>query len=498
MIKFLTIFLMIISITCNSNKQKTDNDVVPDPDITPDTETIDETTDKTSEVPDETVDEEPDEVPVVECLDLRVQENTIKTPFPFKDKNGRATFCRPGCDTPTENDPQCVRNIWEWDNWEKYQKYLEAQAKDPEQYETRECYPWPCKLPDMKAATDTGLKTPCDRDVTVKGYRALMSYIWTHGMSDGVVGMLLTHTHSGRAIEYDPEKDEYVNVGQARNAIYNKGRYIVEVYDQMPAESNFTNRQFVISIERRDGEYYYELIYDNKDHNAFFSRPPFVGKDWVLIQVREGKASNVTEVKYAKAGDWDWHSLNIGKVQEGNIVDDRLSFIIYDGTNERQIFYCDMSKHPKSFHECTRVTRKLGTGGYELGHSPRIDEEDKNRLIYYIHDSNPPTIVEVKFGEGKEPVYKEIPVERRYQTEKVKGNMLMYTGLTDHASPSFMGCWYRFDKNKSYCPKVDWVGQDMLFPTFTGKWQIWRGSVSFTLRDWECYCDWAGVCPLEE
>ncbi|MCK5809077.1 hypothetical protein KAH37_08850, partial [bacterium] len=51
------------------------------------------------------------------CLDLRISENVIKTPFPFKDKDGKPTFCRPGCDTPTETDPQCVRNIWEWDNW---------------------------------------------------------------------------------------------------------------------------------------------------------------------------------------------------------------------------------------------------------------------------------------------------------------------------------------------------------------------------------------------
>jgi hypothetical protein len=503
MIKFLAIFLMIITISCNSKSQNHDSQDSPDlHDSDKDTETIDETTDKTSDVPDETPDEEPDEAPdtpdenpVVECLDLRVQENVIKTPFPFKDKDGRPTFCRPGCDTPTENDPQCVRNIWEWDNWEKHQKYLAAQKADPEQTSIRECYPWPCKLPDMKGRNLDTLTSNCDKIVSGYGYSTLMGYVWTHGMSEGVAGMIMTL--SGRAIEYDPGKDEYVTVGQARSLIYNRGRYVVEIYDQMPAESNFTNRQFVVSIERRDGEYYYELIYDNKDHNAFFSRPPFVGKDWVLIQVCEG-SKGPCEVKYAKSDKWEWHRLNIFKVYEGNIVDDRLSFIIHDGTNDRQIFYCDMSKHPKSFHECTRVTRKLGSGGYELGHSPRIDEEDKNRLIYFIDDSDPQTFVEVRFEEGKEPQYKEYVIDHRMQPDKVKGDIMIYASSLGY---SFINCWYRFDKNKSYCPTKSWNihgGVEMLYGTFSDKWQLWKTTSLFLIRDWECYCKETGLCPFEE
>ena len=97
--------------------------------------TIDEALAEVDEIPDPDVtdndiqDESPDADTPVECLDLKIQENVIKTNFPFKDKDGNPTFCRPGCDTPTETDPQCVRNIWEWDNWKSYQEYLVAEKK---------------------------------------------------------------------------------------------------------------------------------------------------------------------------------------------------------------------------------------------------------------------------------------------------------------------------------------------------------------------------------
>ena len=36
----------------------------------------------------------------------------IDAPFPYYDKDGNITFCRPCCDTPTEKDPQCASNLW--------------------------------------------------------------------------------------------------------------------------------------------------------------------------------------------------------------------------------------------------------------------------------------------------------------------------------------------------------------------------------------------------
>ena len=135
---FLIVLGLFFLVSCSSSGSSNDSDTVSDADR--DTQepptVVDEDADKDTDpvddpdkTPDADQDNDSDTPETVECLDLRYNENTIKTPFPFKDANGKPTFCRPGCDTPTENDPQCVRNIWEWDNWEEYQDYLKAQEK---------------------------------------------------------------------------------------------------------------------------------------------------------------------------------------------------------------------------------------------------------------------------------------------------------------------------------------------------------------------------------
>lgn len=483
------LFLMIFS--CNSNNSKNDPDSISDKDsIDIDQDAApDEKTDPDVTSDNETPDVDEDVDTTVPCLDLKIQANVIKTGFPFKDKNGKPTFCRPGCnDIPTETDPQCVRNIWEWDNWEKYQEYLEAEKKDPEQKEERECYPWPCKLPDMKASTGGSLKSECDRRLSIDGYTSTMGAVWTHGMSDGVAGMLM----SRGAIEYDPEKDEFTKIAQAAALLsYNKERYVFPVYDSPHDEDGY--RSFIISAEKKDNKYYYEFIYNNEVNNSFLSNPSFVGKDWALIQVRPGKESSSTDVKYAKVGVWEWHSLGIGKVYEGNIVEDRLTFMTPDETADRQIYYCDLSKYPKSYKECAKATRKNGSGQYEKGHSPRIDEDNKNRLVYYFwSDDEELKLIEVSYADQNNPAYNEIVIDRYMQPSKVKGNLMMFTGNKGYG---LMSCYYRFDKKKLYCPESD---EMMEFGIFDGKWHLWRDSIDVRIRDWDCYCEETGICPFEE
>jgi len=494
---------------CNSDKPKNDADIndkdsgITDVDTTlpdPDTVGID------AEQPD--IDFDTDADTTVPCLDLRYNENTIKTNFPFKDKNGKPTFCRPGCDTPTETDPQCVRNIWEWDNWEKYQKYLEAQKNNPAQTTIRECYPWPCKLPDMKAdSTLESFNSKCDRWLTVNGYESNMGTIWTHGMSDGVAGM--DFAHSGRIIEYDPEKDEYFSLGQSLPLMFNENRYIGIIYDQLPQPSNFTNRQFVISVLRKDGKYFYELIYDNVDHNAWFTNPSFPGNKWAFIQVSEGRYGSKTEFKYASSNDWQWH--NIDGIQnyagEGNIVSDHLTFI----TNNREIYYCDLRKYPKHINDCLKINR-LNTDKitYEQGNSPKIDTENEYRLVYNVDSTQ--IFVEVDLADINNPEYTEHEIPKKkelfagFSVDTVRGNKAVYGEMFDMGSGTldFLGCFYRFDKKKSYCPQENIFSTSpdnlMGYNTFWGKWHLWKGigRTAAFMRDWDCYCKETGVCPFEE
>lgn len=514
---FIALFFLV---SCSSSHSSNDSDIIPDTD-SDDTETIaDDDTDSEEDFDfiddsEEKSDQDSDSDSVtdadsdedVACLDLRYNENTIKTPFPFKDANGKPTFCRPGCDTPTENDPQCVRNIWEWNNWQDYLRYLEAQEKDPNQTKERECYPWPCVLPDMHAKTKAELNTfisSCDRLLTVNGFDVGMGTEWSNGMYDGIVGIFM---NSGRAIEYDPEKDEYKTIGMARYLGFNENRYVMDVFDQYPGKVNGTNRSFIVSVFRKNNEYYYEFIYDNKTHNANLSRPPLVGKNWVLMHVQaayEGRE----EIKYASSKDWEWHELaGINNYAgEGNIVGDHLTFI----TNNRELYYCDLRKYPKHIDECFKLNRKDDSGNEELGHSPRIDLENEYRVVYNVYRKQ--IFVEVDLHDLKNPKYTEYKIENSKETtysqeiDMLQGNKISYQEFftLSGGTSDVIGCFYRFDKQKTYCPAeptFNTHGDELMgHNVFWGKWHLWKRITRPTtiIRDLECYCEETGVCPLEE
>ena len=514
-LKCLAILISVfLCFSCSTSNTENDSNSVSDADSDmQDSGTIDEDSDlqdsdfieDSEEAPDVDADQETDSdtSETVECLDLRYNENTIKTPFPFKDKNGKPTFCRPGCDTPTENDPQCVRNIWEWDNWDEYQVYLKAQEEDPNQQKERECYPWPCKLPDMKSMTkedNDNLASSCDKWITVNRFDVSLGTVWSNGMFDGVVGIFMNH--SGRAVEYDPENDEYKNIGMARFLGFNENRYVMDVFDQYPGKVDGQNKSFIVSVFRQNGNYRYELIYDNETHNATLPRHPLSGKNWVLMHVRAGY-SGVVEVKYASSKDWEWHSLaGINNYAgEGNIVGDHLTFI----TNNRELYYCDLRKYPKHINDCFKLNRKDESGEEELGHSPRIDLDNEYRVVYNVYGK--PTFVEVDLKDLNNPKYTEYVIEKKHENsigweiDMLKGNRISYSDSTSYDD---IGCFYRFDKKKTYCQNENvfsTYGLNLMgYNVFWGKWHLWKmiARPDAFMRDWECYCKETGICPTEE
>jgi hypothetical protein len=192
---------------------------------------------------------------------------------------------------------------------------------------------------------------------------------------------------------------------------------------------------------------------------------------------------------------------------EGNIVGNHLSFI----TNDREIYYCDLRKYPKHINDCLKINRitDSGTGEYEQGHSPKIDTENEKRLVYNVDLKH--IFVEVDLSDIENPVYTEYEIPRNkekaygLQVETVRGNKVVYAEsfIAEDGSTDHFGCFYRFDKKKVYCPKEDTSSTDprnlMGYNTFWGKWHLWKriGRPSAVMRDWECYCEESGVCPLE-
>lgn len=116
------------------------------------------------------------------CPDLKIRENVKKAGFPFKREDGSVHFCREGCDTPTENDPDCVTNLWKWINWG---------VKNTT--DIGECYPWPCEMKGLHALTfqDSNIKTvhECDRRTAPEKWST----------SEGTIPDLHITTISGRS-----------------------------------------------------------------------------------------------------------------------------------------------------------------------------------------------------------------------------------------------------------------------------------------------------------
>jgi len=126
-------------------------------------------------------------------------------------------------------------------------------------------------------------------------------------------------------------------------------------------------------------------------------------------------------------------------------------------------------------------------------------------MVYNIHGQN--IFVEVDLTDIENPKYTEYEIPKHKENaqfwgpSKLQGNRVIYI---ESDSYDDIGCFYRFDKKKSYCPQekiLSTSSSDLMgFNTFWGKWHLWKriGRPSAIMRDWECYCNETGVCPLEE
>ncbi len=445
-------------------------------------------------------DEEKDEHPDTDCPDLRVYENVKKAGFPFKDRNGKITFCRPGCDTPTENDPQCVRNIMEWQNWRHYSDYLSG--KNGIGYNYPECYPWPCVLPGVKAQKIS--YSPCDRDLTSAAFQADMGTLYDLRVEKEHIGIEMYNAVSMRTLLYSIEKDEFMVISASGTSSgYKNERFIFYLTTNDPNiyRDEGLGLSYILSAKKTATGYRYEVIYDDEEHMAWFSRPPLVGDQWVVLNV-EHRATGKNEVVYSKVDEWNWRPLIYSKVYEGNVVNNYLTFI----NSNREIYVCDLEKLPYDpAKECIRIDRD-GENPYR----PRLNEENKNQLVYSTGVNGfVLTLVDIS---KNPPVYEDIsitpsdPQSILVGAEQWKGNVLLYVETfmppNETTRKDYKACFYRIDTKKQYCPTTPSFKDgryDMGFNSFDGNYQLWKApaSINARFRDIQCYCAKEGVCPFE-
>jgi len=91
----------------------------------------------------------------------------------------------------------------------------------------------------------------------------------------------------------------------------------------------------------------------------------------------------------------------------------------------------------------------------------------------------------------------------KLQLAEFSSNVMLYKeNFYTETSEDGKLCFYRIDKNKTYCSKP-LAGQSKYghgFPNFEGKYLFWQpaAKAGYILRDMECYCKEEGVCPFEE
>jgi len=489
--------LMLSMVACKQETPKNDADTVTADDDMSHMEGDTLTSDDAAVSNDETIDDVLSDNDTVVCPDLKVYENVKTAGFPLKDKEGKITFCRPGCDTPTENDPQCVRNIWDWLNWGRYQKYKSG----TESY--TECYPWPCVLPDTKAQSID--YSPCDRDITNKYYHADMSVLYDLKIEKDKIGLVMVGSKASKTILYDIKEDTYTAIGHCGvGTAYKNERFLffTTTEDYLTNGTYEMGDTYILSAKKTTTGYRYEVIYDDEQHQAYFSRPPLVGDKWVVLNVKH-RTTGATEVVYSKVDEWNWHPLTYSKVYEGNVVDNRVTFI----NDNREIYVCDLDKLPYNpAKDCIRIDREG-----EMAYQPRLNEENKNQMVYFAGVGEYGiTLVDIS---DTVPVYSLIaitpsdPQPLGTYPHQFKGNLILYSELfmppNEETREDFKACFYRIDTKKQYCPlkptKQEDGRYDMGFNSFDGNYQLWKTPAGTTsrFRDIACYCEKEGVCPFE-
>lgn len=502
--KIIFLMLLVFSITgCkDSSSEKTDTDINLEPDITTETE---------EEVDETYIDEDADELVDDEnyCPELS------KADFPYYDKDGNYTFCRK-CDTPTEKDPQCMKNLWE-----QSEKKLLRWAPE------NTCASLPCFMDNLKPRTKEEIEKEwegteyydimpvlhkCDLKINPEGYY----FDATHGgiqhwnMSNGKIGFKGVPISSGlctidncpsqrKLIEYDIKTQKYKFIIPSSDEMlsYKNGKAITLSGDYRTFDK-YANTGYLTYVSS-EGER--QVVLNQQVNQILYD--PEINENWAAVNWNANKKG----LFYAKTGEWDWHQLKSYADEEGgyypSLADNYLGAVDYNVN----AYICDLSKYPESFSDCYQLNQEVS----ETGNDPVFDSEDSSRMVFY---STKGAVKKIKLVTNINGVWKQSDLITEFTEEfadgyslvpyAFKGNLLMYNEVKSAyvARP----CFYRLDTKEKICMKgmVHPATGETVYPygfgEFEDKYYLYQeiGSDPFILRDMECYCKEEGICLLSD
>ncbi len=516
--KIATLFFTLFLISCNSNSQKTDaENAMSDKDSVAviDSDTQDEVPDE-SDDPDAALPDSDSSVPDTAVNDDEFIDDCdvklIDAKFPYYDKDSNITFCRPGCDTPTEKDPKCMSNLWREQNYNLCHQLPEY-----------DCCGYPCTLETLKPMTKDEVDEyyqlatipmhKCDlklnpKDWGIGGSSVMKSW----NMSENKIGFYLYTVNLSMkdwsvktkfsTYEIDTKKFNIIIPAKGQMQSYYKGHRIALISDKRSLELN--NSNIFLSYIGDDG--LKNLAYNKKVHHMAYE--PALNDKWAFINLQETENSPY-KMMYAKVGEWKWTELG-----EGLGVAPAMSGNSLSVTDENYSSYiCDLSKNPKSFEDCF----KMNEGDEKISYL-YFDKEDGNRLVFSQKLNG---VFKIILAEKDGDAYKRTYLITDFTdaTSKyaysiipktLRGNMLLYeeVAVVDGEGSGLL-CYYRIDKKKKYCMKKmekDKTAEDgtVIYPygfaEYEGKWLLYqkRDSTPLILRDMDCYCKEEGICPFEE
>ena len=513
---FLALLVMLFFFSCSSSHSSNDSDILSDADAdTQDSETQDDDSDsQSSEIVDDydktsihDNDSDTEKSDSDEC-----QPPLSEAPFPYYDANGKITFCRPNCDTPTADDPICIGNLWDEQNEKLCHEYPEYA-----------CCGTPCVMESLKPKTREELlmQEPdilefipmhkCDLEISQAnwGIDGSGGVVKSWNLSDGKIGFYFSPSLTlpikkwpvkTKFVTYDIATQKYSLVipARAQEQIYHKGKRLALIADTRSLDQN--NENIFLAYIGDDAKV--EIVYDKKVKSISYE--PAMNEKWAFVNLVDNSGKRML---YAKVGEWKWTSLGNGLGWFPSLVGNTLSFVD-DNVNG---WICDLSKKPQKLEDCLKFNQEGEQTEYLY-----FDKENENRFVYYDTFKRKIVLAERNGDNFKRKdiitEFTEESVSKAYSLlpRTLRGNIFLYEEVTTNGA-AYGGrlCYYRIDKNKKYCMKKmdddkSYSDGTTIFPygfaEFEGKWLLYqkKNSDPFILRDMECYCLEENICPFEE
>ena len=427
---FLTLLFFV---SCSSSNSSNDSDMIPDGDSnSDDIETVDDDSDsQDADIIDDKDQSDDSDSDSEKSDSAECQPPLSEAPFPYYDANGKITFCRPNCDTPTADDPICISNLWDEQNEKLCHEYPEYS-----------CCGFPCVMESFKPMTieDLVAYDPTARDFISMhkcdlfinqinwGIDGSGGVVKSWNMSDGKIGLQIYP--SLLSVEKWPIGDKYITYNIAtqkysfiipsrhQEQSYFKGKRLGLISDKRSYDLN--NENIFLAYIGDDAKV--EIVYDRKVKSISYE--PVLNEKWAFVNLVD---FNGKRMLYAKVGEWKWTSLGNGLGWEPNIVGDTLA-LVDDNVNG---WICDLSRYPESLSDCKKVNRDG-----EKVRGIRINKENEKQFIY---NSNFTKLVYLEL-KGNEFLYKDLIIDFTNETNihkyslaalQFRGNTLLFEEITD-------------------------------------------------------------------